>query len=62
MRVLISDGISLIGRALSENLASDNQGVILRSRSPERAILRLSETSLVGTCGGSIVGENGYAS
>ena len=37
MRVVITGGTGLIGRALSENLASDGHEVIVLSRSPERA-------------------------
>ena len=37
MRVLITGGTGLIGRALSANLAADGYEVILLSRSPERA-------------------------
>jgi uncharacterized protein (TIGR01777 family) len=37
MRVLITGGTGLIGRALSANLASDGHEVIVLSRSPERA-------------------------
>lgn len=37
MRVVITGGTGLIGRALSANLASDGHEVIVLSRSPERA-------------------------
>ena len=37
MRVLISGGTGLIGRALSENLIADGHEVIVLTRSPERA-------------------------
>jgi uncharacterized protein (TIGR01777 family) len=37
MRVLITGGTGLIGRALSANLASDGHEVIVLTRSPERA-------------------------
>lgn len=37
MRVLITGGTGLIGRALSANLAADGHEVIVLSRSPERA-------------------------
>ena len=39
MRVVITGGTGLIGRALSANLASDGHEVIVLSRSPERAAL-----------------------
>jgi uncharacterized protein (TIGR01777 family) len=38
MRVVITGGTGLIGRALSANLASDGHEVIVLSRSPERAL------------------------
>jgi uncharacterized protein YbjT (DUF2867 family) len=37
MRVLITGGTGLIGRALTDDLANDSHEVILLSRSPERA-------------------------
>ena len=37
MRVVITGGTGLIGRALSANLAADSHEVIVLSRSPERA-------------------------
>jgi uncharacterized protein (TIGR01777 family) len=37
MRVIITGGTGLIGRALSKNLAADGHEVIVLSRSPERA-------------------------
>ena len=36
MRIVITGGTGLIGRALAENLVSDNHEVIVLSRSPER--------------------------
>ena len=39
MRVVITGGTGLIGRAVSANLASDGHEVIVLSRSPERATL-----------------------
>ena len=38
MRVIITGGTGLIGRALSESLASDGHEVIVLSRSPQRAV------------------------
>jgi uncharacterized protein YbjT (DUF2867 family) len=37
MRVLITGGTGLIGRALSANLVADGHEVIVLTRSPERA-------------------------
>jgi len=39
MRVIITGGTGLIGRALAESLAADRHDVIVLSRSPEKAIL-----------------------
>jgi uncharacterized protein (TIGR01777 family) len=39
MRVIITGGTGLIGRALAESLAADHHDVIVLSRSPEKAIL-----------------------
>ncbi len=39
MRIIITGGTGLIGRALAESLATDRHDVIVLSRSPEKAIL-----------------------
>jgi uncharacterized protein (TIGR01777 family) len=38
MRIIITGGTGLIGRALADNLAADNHEVIVLSRAPERAL------------------------
>src|SRR5512136_1915747 len=39
MRIIITGGTGLIGRALAESLAADRHDVIVLSRSPEKAIV-----------------------
>ena len=39
MRIIVTGGTGLIGRALAESLAADQHDVIVLSRSPEKAIL-----------------------
>ena len=39
MRIIITGGTGLIGKALAESLATDRHDVIVLSRSPERAVL-----------------------
>ena len=39
MRIIITGGTGLMGRALAESLATDRHDVIVVSRSPEKAIL-----------------------
>jgi uncharacterized protein (TIGR01777 family) len=48
MRVVITGGTGLIGRALSANLASDGHEVIVLSRSPERATHLPDGASMAG--------------
>ncbi len=45
MRVIITGGTGLIGRALASGLAADGAEVIVLSRSPERARRRTSASS-----------------
>ena len=39
MRIIITGGTGLIGKALAESLATDRHDVIVLSRSPEEVIL-----------------------